>query len=120
MKLPLIAATLATLAIAFAGAPAALAHTHVHHTSIADQASLAASPPDFTVEFEGKTGLAGVSLTDAAGKAVPLAYKPPADAAASFTIPLPTLAKGRYTLKWRTIGKDGHAMSGTVSFAITG
>ncbi|MEQ1607662.1 MAG: copper resistance CopC family protein [Hyphomonadaceae bacterium] len=120
MKRPRIAAALATLAVALTAAPAALAHTHVHHTSIADKASLATPPASFTVEFEGKTGLASVSLTDGAGKAVPLAYKPPTDPAASFTIPLPTLAKGSYMLMWRTIGQDGHAMPGRVSFTITG
>ena len=119
MKLHRIAA-LGSLVVALAATPAALAHTPVHHTSIADKASLATAPPIFTVAFEGKTGLASVSLTEASGKAVPLAYKPPSDPAGSFTIPLPRLAKGSYVLMWRTIGEDGHAMSGKVSFIITG
>jgi hypothetical protein len=120
VTLPRLAAAVATLAIAWIAAPAALAHTHVHHTSIADKASLATSPASFTVEFKGRTSLAGVSLTDAAGKPVPLNYKPPAGPAASFSIPLPALAKGGYILMWRTIGQDGHAMSGKVSFSVTG
>jgi methionine-rich copper-binding protein CopC len=88
--------------------------------SIAENAKLAASPPDFTMEFEGKTTLASISLMDAAGKDVPLGYKPPHDKASSFKIPLPKLATGGYMLMWKTIGADGHAMSGMVNFTITG
>ena len=105
--------------VALAAGPA-FAHTHVQKMSIAENAKLAASPPDFTVEFEGKATLANVSLMNAAGKDVPLAYTPPRDKATSFKIPLPKLAAGGYMLMWKTIGADGHAMSGMVNFTITG
>jgi copper resistance protein C len=113
------AAALAAIAV-LATAPAAFAHTHVHKTSIADNSRLAASPASFTVEFEGKTGLARAALTDASGKAIPLAYTPPTGMAASFTIPLPALPAGKYTLSWRTIGSDGHAVLGVVHFTVAG
>lgn len=112
----LLAATLATLAMS----PAASAHTHLHGTSIANNARLTTAPASFTVAFEGKTGLAKVGLSDAAGKAVPLKYTRPSAPAASFTIPLPKLTAGAYTLTWRTIGADGHAMPGEVRFTVTG
>ncbi len=111
-------AILASMLVASATAPGAFAHTHVSKTSIAENAKLAASPPDFTVTFEGKTKLASIALTDAAGKVVPLAYKPPPAKAASFKIPLPTLSPGLYRLMWRTIGADAHAMSGMVHFTV--
>lgn len=114
------AIALVALIGALAGAPTALAHAHVHKTSIADNASLAVSPPSFAVEFEAKTGLASIALTTAGGKAVPLTYAPPRDKAASFMIPLPPLSTGAYTLAWRAIGSDGHVMPGAVHFTITG
>ena len=121
MRLSVFSATVLAAAIASVSVPpAALAHTHVHHMSIADNASLTAPPANFKVEFEAKAGLTSVKLTDAAGKAVPLAYKPPADQALAFTIPLPTLTKGAYVLTWTSVGQDGHVMPGTVHFTITG
>jgi hypothetical protein len=115
----IMAAALTAIAV-LATSPAAFAHTHVHKTSIADNARLTAPPASFTVEFEGKTGLAKAALTDAAGKAIPLTYTPPKEMAASFTIPLPALSAGKYTLSWRTIGSDGHAVPGAVHFTIAG
>lgn len=117
MRLGVLAAVLAG---AFVLAPVAAAHTAVRETSIADNATLAAPPTSFTVVFTGRTGLAGVTLTNAAGRPVALDYAPPHEMADSFTIPLPRLAPGAYALSWRTISRDGHAMTGAVRFTIAG
>ena len=100
------------------GSPAAFAHTHVRSTSIADNARLAQAPSSFTVTFSEAAGLANVALTSAAGAPVALSYQPPRTMAASYTIPLPTLAPGAYILSWRTIADDGHVMNGGVHFSI--
>lgn len=111
---------LAALALtaAFAAVPVAMAHTAVRETSIADRANLATAPANFTVSFTAATGIAVVKLTNAAGIAVPLTYTPPREMATSFTIPLPALAPGGYTLSWRAIANDGHAMPGQVRFHV--
>jgi methionine-rich copper-binding protein CopC len=100
--------------------PAALAHTKVQKTSIADNARLASSPASFTMEFSARTSLVKVTLAGAKGQAIPLAYVPPKDASATFTIPLPALTAGAYTLSWKTLSKDGHAVNGAVHFTVTG
>lgn len=115
-RLALVVAVVA----AMTAATPALAHTAVRETSIAENATLARGPATFTVVFSGATGLANVTLTDATGRAVALDYAPPRAMASSFTIPLPNLAPGAYTLAWRTIAHDGHAMPGAVHFTITG
>jgi methionine-rich copper-binding protein CopC len=43
---------------------------------------------------------------------------PPATAAARFTIPVPDLVSGSYTLTWRAVGSDGHVTSGAVHFKV--
>lgn len=98
----------------------ALAHTHVQETNIAENATLGRAPATFTIVFSAATGLANVTLTDAAGRAVALNYTPPREMAASFAIPLPALTPGAYTIAWRTIARDGHAMPGAVHFTISG
>lgn len=111
---------LAAAAMAFAAAPLALAHTSVRETSIAENATLATSPETFTIVFSGETGLASVTLTNAAGQPIALAYTPSRTMAASFTIPLPALAPGAYTIAWRTMARDGHAMPGAIHFTVAG
>lgn len=109
----LAAASLPLLAVA-----PALAHTSVREMSIADNAQLTSAPRNFTIVFSRPVGLANVTFTDAAGQAVPLTFTPSHDMAASHTIPLPSLRPGAYTLSWRTIAHDGHAMPGAVHFTL--
>ena len=107
-------------AVALGLAPTAFAHSMVAKTSIAENAKLAASPPDFTATFEHDARVSNVKLTDAKGAAVPLDFAPSAKMEKSFTVALPHLAAGKYTLSWKSLSKDGHAMSSAIHFSITG
>jgi methionine-rich copper-binding protein CopC len=40
--------------------------------------------------------------------------------AANFSVPLPALAAGVYTVSWRTMSQDGHVMPGAVRFTVAG
>lgn len=114
-----LALAAAAAAVMMATTPA-LAHTTVRETNIVESAVLASAPANFTVVFSGATGLASIALTNGAGSPVALNYTPPRRMTSAFTIPLPKLAPGAYTLSWRTIARDGHAMPGAVHFTITG
>ena len=119
MKCNILTAGFAALALASL-TPAAFAHSAMSHASIADHAKLTKAPENFTATFEHPTALASVALRKSDGKAVPLDYKTSTEMAKSFTIPLPSLAAGGYTLSWKTVAKDGHAMKGAVHFTVTG
>lgn len=108
------------MAMPIVATPAASAHTAVRETSIAENATLSASPASFTVTFSAATGLANVTLTNAAGREIALDYTPPRAMAATFTIPLPALAPGGYTIAWRTMAHDGHVMPGAIHFTVAG
>lgn len=114
------ALALIAAATLMAVAPSAFAHTTVREMSIAENATLTSAPADFTVAFSGPTGLANLTLTNAAGQTIALDYTPPHEMAASFTIPLPRLAAGAYTLSWRATAHDGDAMLGALHFTIAG
>lgn len=118
MKRLLFALVAASLPIV-ATSPA-LAHTAVRETSIAEHATLAASPANFTVTFSAATGLANVTLTNAAGHEIALNYTPPHAMTTTFTIPLPALTPGEYTIAWRTMAHDGHVMPGAIHFTVAG
>jgi methionine-rich copper-binding protein CopC len=110
----------ATILLPIVAVSPAFAHTAVRETSITDNATLTAAPENFTVTFSAATGLANVTLTNAAEREIALDYTPPRAMATTFTIPLPTLAPGAYTISWRTMAPDGHVMPGAIHFTVAG
>lgn len=101
-------------------AGAAVAHTMVRTTSVAEGARLETAPPAITVQFEHPAIVGAVRLTTATGETVPLAWTPPRAAAVTMTVPLPRLDPDRYRLAWRVIAQDGHVMAGALNFTISG
>ena len=110
---------IAAVAMIILAAPGmAIAHTMVKSVSVADGAKLTTAPKEVTVMMGHPVGVGGVSLATAAGKDVPLSWKPSRAVTESFTVPLPKLAPDTYRFSWRTISDDGHVMNGGVSFTV--
>jgi methionine-rich copper-binding protein CopC len=59
-------------------------------------------------------------LVSSSGQQIQLDYKPTPAMSKTFTLALPKLSAGKYTLSWRAVAKDGHAMPGAVHFSIAG
>lgn len=112
--------SLVALSLPIVAVSPALAHTAVRETSITDNATFSAPPANFTVTFSAATGFANVTLTNAAGREIALDYTPPRTMTTTFTIPLPRLAPGAYTISWRTMAHDGHVMPGAIHFTVAG
>ena len=117
MKARLLATLLAVAAL---GAAPAFAHGGMMETSIHDKASFAQAPADFKVTFEHPSAITSMMLMTADKKMLALNFKPSKTLGTDFTIPLPRLGKGSYTLSWKSMAKDGHAMPGAVRFTVTG
>lgn len=117
MKARLLATLLA--AATLSAAPA-FAHGGMMETSIHDNASFAQAPAEFKVEFEHESAITNLMLMTADKKMIALGFKPSKTMGKDYTIPLPTLATGSYTLSWKSMAKDGHAMPGAVRFTVTG
>jgi copper resistance protein C len=111
---------IALVALTSVAVGSAVAHTSVVATSITENARLTVAPGTFTVEFSAPVGLASVALNDGTGASVPLSFGPTQQMAARHTITLPALPAGSYTLSWRTIARDGHAMQGSLHFVVSG
>ncbi|MDZ4762635.1 MAG: copper resistance protein CopC [Alphaproteobacteria bacterium] len=108
------------LAAAMLGAAPAFAHGGMMATSIHDNASLAQAPAEFKIEFEHESAVTNLMLMTADKKMIALDFKPSKTMGKTYTIPLPTLPAGSYTLSWKSMAKDGHAMPGAVRFTVTG
>lgn len=117
MKARLLAALL--LGASMAAAPA-FAHGGMVETSIHDSESFATAPGSFKVTFQHESAITSLMLMTSDNKHIAVDFKPSKTMATDFTIPLPHLAKGSYTLSWKSLAKDGHAMPGAVRFTVTG
>ena len=93
------------------------AHAHAHlSASIPQDGSTGKAPEQIVLTFSEATRLTAVGLQregDASRK-LPV----PATPAAHFTVPLPKLLPGRYTLTWRALSGDGHVTSGSLHFTV--
>jgi methionine-rich copper-binding protein CopC len=120
MKLKFLAVALTSSAMVAIASPAAFAHAEIAKSNIADHATLTKAPDAYTASFEEAAVVSGVALTGADGKNVNLASKPSKAMSKDFSLPLPKLAAGAYTLTFKVVAKDGHAMTNTIHFTITG
>ena len=92
-----------------------LAHAKMITSIPADNTSYDIPLAAIELNFKNSSRLIKLSLKKQ-GKKIPLNFKPSAKANTQFSIPLPTLEKGQYSLEWITLGSDGHKMKSKISF----
>ncbi|WP_406646054.1 copper resistance protein CopC [Aliisedimentitalea scapharcae] len=105
----------AVLAILVTGASA---HSKIETTIPADGAVLASAPAEIDLTFGKDIRLTRVVLSHQDGAAVPLDLGSQTQFGRGFTVPLQSLGQGVYRIEWRGLGMDGHAMTGTFTFAV--
>ena len=125
---PLRRLVLATsIALVVAGAllvattgPAA-AHASVLSTTPADGQSVADSPSEFSVTFSEPVDIAlgGLTVLDGGGSRVDDGDTTSEDGGRVLRVPLEAdLSDGTYVGTWRVVSTDGHAITGSVLFAV--
>ncbi|HKJ73565.1 MAG TPA: copper resistance CopC family protein [Alphaproteobacteria bacterium] len=93
----------------------ALAHAKLEHTSPAKDSTVMA-PKTLGMTFGDPVTLTSLKLSHD-GKTVPLDVK--AKTATSFSVPVPMLAPGLYSVRWSAVSEeDGHAMTGAFAFRV--
>ncbi len=117
-------AAIPALLILALSAPAAWAHAVLEQATPRVGSTVATGPTTLTLTFSEPVVLAvsRMSLTDAAGKPLPLG--PLAWAAGDrkrLTAPIPTrLAPGLYRVSWRVVSADTHVTQGRFEFRVAG
>ena len=100
-------------------APPCMAHAKLQSSSPADGAHLSEAPKTLTLKFDEAAQLAVVKLASGS-KEIAVPVDKTAEASQSFTLPLPGLAPGNYTVQWTAVAaKDGHVTKGSFAFSIT-
>jgi methionine-rich copper-binding protein CopC len=96
------------------------AHAKLQNSTPADHAQLTEAPKSLTLQFNEAAKLAVLKLTTG-GKEISIPIDKNAKASQSFTIALPGLAAGKYTVQWTAVAADdGHMTKGSFDFSITG
>jgi copper resistance protein C len=97
---------------------AAYAHTVITHSNISDDAVLASAPASFDFGFADPVSLVGLELVDETGGTLDIGFRRVSGMQKDFSVPLPDLDEGGYSLNWRAVAQDGHVMSGDISFRL--
>ncbi len=121
MIMPAWRSTLSATVLALAASGHAMAHAVIKQSVPAQGAVLASSPKKVTIAFNEKVEpmFTSASVSTAAGVKVSQekASIDPADPTV-LQLPLPTLARGQYLVKWHAVGGDGHRRHGEIRFSV--
>jgi methionine-rich copper-binding protein CopC len=98
---------------------AALAHSEKKGTTPVDGAQLTETPEIIHMVFDDPMRITMVRLVNADGAEMPMERGTGLEPSLEFHAEPETLAPGSYTVEWRGLASDGHAMQGSFSFELT-
>jgi methionine-rich copper-binding protein CopC len=108
--------TLAIAATLFSGA--AYAHSKKEGTTPADGAQLTETPEMIHMVFDDPMRITLVRLVNAKGAEMPMERGTGLEPSLEFHAEPEPLSPGSYTVEWRGLASDGHAMQGSFSFEL--
>ncbi len=91
----------------------------VKRTEPPDAAVLSSPPNQISITFAHPVRLTILKLSTIIGEVIPVEFDQATEASTDVAVPLPPLDPDDYTVEWRALGGDGHAMSGSFSFTVT-
>ena len=110
------------LALAIAAAllsSAALAHSEKEGTTPVDGAQLTETPEMVHMVFNDPMRITMVRLLNADGAEMPMERSTGLEPSLEFHAEPEPLSAGSYTVEWRGLAPDGHAMQGSFSFELS-
>ncbi|MBC7152755.1 MAG: copper resistance protein CopC [Rhizobium sp.] len=108
---------LAVAAIVLSGA--AFAHSEKEGTTPADGAQLTETPEMIHMVFDDPMRITMVRLVNADGAEMPMERGTGLEPSLEFHAEPDPLSPGSYTVEWRGLASDGHAMQGSFSFELS-
>ena len=99
-------------------ATSAVAHSPLESTTPADEAVSADVPADVLLDFKGAIRLTRVTMTHADHEGVDLDLSGHKGFITNYAIPIEAMGSGTYSIAWRGLGIDGHALDGAFAFVV--
>lgn len=109
--------TLAVTALLFVASSQAWAHTALVSSKPLEGSSMEAAPKTIELSFTEDVKLLRVVLTHEENE-IDINFKPITVSAAKFSIEIPELSNGTYSVSWAVLGGDSHRVNGDFSFGI--
>ncbi|CAN0604938.1 unnamed protein product [Ectocarpus sp. 12 AP-2014] len=98
----------------------AFAHSTKEGTMPEDGAQLDTAPSEVMIQFDEPATLTRVELTHSHdGEAQDIRLSTPGDAMEMNHLEAPDFGPGLYTVDWRAMSADGHAVNGSFSFTVS-
>lgn len=98
---------------------AAFAHSKKEATTPADGAQLTETPEMLHMVFDDPMRITMVRLINADGAEMPITRETGLEPTLEFHAEPEPLSEGNYTVEWRGLAADGHAMQGSFSFVVS-
>ncbi len=108
----------AVVAITLGLSAPALAHSKKETTTPADGATVSETPDLIAIGFNAPMRVTMVRLTDGNDNEFPVTRSDNMAPVTTFEAVPDALPAGSYTVEWRGLADDGHAMSGRFSFTV--
>lgn len=123
MKIPtLLLALSLTIGTGFVTLPLAVnsayAHSDVNKTNPENEAVLNEMPADLDLTFADKIRITKIELSHGPHTNMELDLGEQTSFTNEVTVPTMDMGAGVYTVNWRGLGKDGHAMTGEFKFEV--
>ncbi|MCO4843103.1 MAG: copper resistance protein CopC [Yoonia sp.] len=99
-------------------ATGAVAHSPLESTTPLHEAIVAQVPENVLLDFKGAIRLTRVTMTHADHDGVDLDLSGHKGFITNYAIPLEAMGGGTYSITWRGLGIDGHALDGTFTFVV--
>ncbi len=110
--------SLTVLMLLLAKPAAVFAHSSLAHATPGMGEVIEEAPTTLELHFSAASRLVNVTITDENGKPVKLESNRVMTEQEGFSLPLPMLEPGSYTVHWTIMGGDSHKMSGSYEFTI--
>jgi len=109
---------LAILLVLQTWASLSFAHVHLAASLPEDGAKVSSSPKQLALRFTDEVRLVKLNVTGPQGNKVPMNFKASAQQDQIFSLTLPKMSAGQYTVNWMVIGGDSHKVKGEFSFMV--
>ena len=96
----------------------AMAHSPLDGTTPVNEATVTEMPTEVLMDFKGDIRLTRVAITYADTHSMDIDLGDQTAFTQEFTLPMQDMGAGKYVVKWRGLGADGHALNGTFSFTV--
>ena len=95
-----------------------MAHSPLDGTTPVNEATVTEMPTEILMDFKGDIRLTRAAITHDDTHSMDIDLSDQTAFTQEFALPVQDMGAGKYVVKWRGLGADGHALKGIFSFTV--